>query len=67
MAKRKGSTGTRYTAIGKTPEPSIVHHTITLHDGRIVSLFVNRDTNLVVLDIVDTNERGGFEVYRRTV
>ena len=40
---------------------------VTLKDGRIVSLFVNRDTNLIVLDIVDANEKGGIEVYRHNV
>lgn len=37
---------------------------ITLKDGRTVHLFVNRDTNLVVLDIVDADDQGGIEVYR---
>ena len=37
---------------------------VTLKDGRTVYLFVNRDTNLIVLDIIDANERDGVEVYR---
>ena len=41
-----------------------VHHYVPFDDGRTVALFVNRDTGLVVLDIVDANEQGGVEVYR---
>lgn len=40
---------------------------IHLDDGRVVSLFVNKNTNLVVLDIVDADESGGVEVYRNNV
>ena len=43
------------------------HAYVKLPDGRTVSLFVNIETNLVVLDIVNKNERGGIEVYRRAV
>jgi hypothetical protein len=45
----------------------IIHHNVTLDDGRIVALFVNRDSNLVVLDIIDADEKGGNEVYRHKV
>lgn len=40
---------------------------IKLDDGRTVTLFVNRDTRLVVLDIVDSNALGGTEVYRQVI
>jgi hypothetical protein len=42
----------------------IVHHNVPLDDGRVVALFVNRDSGLVVLDIVDADDKGGVEVYR---
>lgn len=42
----------------------IVRHNVALDDGRTVQLFVNRDTSLVVLDIIDADEQGGCEVYR---
>lgn len=45
----------------------IARRQIELDDGRIVNLFVNRDTRLVVLDIVDSNALGGTEVYRQVV
>ena len=42
-------------------------HTIKLDDGRVISLFVNRDTHLVVLDVVDVDGQSGIEVYRKMV
>ena len=45
----------------------IIHVWIDLPDGRTVSTFVNRGTNLVVLDIVDADSKGGVEVYRKEV
>jgi uncharacterized protein (UPF0218 family) len=42
----------------------IVRHNIVLNDGRTVALFVNRETDLIVLDIVDADDQGGVEVYR---
>lgn len=63
-------------AVKGTPEgdayPSIRWHNVKLDDGRTVQLFVNLDTNLVVLDIHDApnrrgNVKGGVEVYRRNV
>ena len=47
--------------------PRIVRYNVPLDDGRIVTLFVSRDTRLVCLDIVDADERGGCEVYRKVV
>lgn len=40
---------------------------IDLPDGRTVSLFVNIDTALIVVDVVDANEKGGIEILRRNV
>jgi hypothetical protein len=48
-------------------EERITHQYAHLDDGRTISLFVNRDTNLVVLDVVDADEEGGVEVYRRNL
>jgi hypothetical protein len=57
----------RYTGPKAGSEDNIVRHSIGLRDGRVVQLFVNRDTNLVVLDVIDADEQGGTEVYRRTL
>ena len=54
-------------------QPRIVRYQVTLDDGRRVSLFVNRDTRLVVLDVINANESdlwdyaGGCEILRRVV
>lgn len=40
---------------------------VTLPDGREVSLFVNKATGLVVVDVVDADEDGGLEILRQTV
>ena len=62
--------------VAGTPEgdayPSLRWHNVKLDDGRTVQLFVNLDTNLVILDIQDKpnkkgNVKGGIEVYRRIV
>jgi hypothetical protein len=45
----------------------IVRHYVPLDDGRTVALFVNRDSKLIVLDIIDADEQGGNEVYRRKI
>lgn len=50
-----------------TTHQSVTYHSVHLDDGRIVSLFVNRVNGLVVLDIVDADESGGIEVYRKVV
>jgi len=38
-----------------------------LDDGRYVQFFLNRARGLVVVVVVDANERGGVEILRRTV
>ncbi len=39
----------------------------TLADGRHVQCFVNVETGLVVVDVVDADERGGVEIFRGIV
>lgn len=58
--------------VGDAPPPEIFYSGITLPDGRLVQFFVNRETNLVVVDVVYPKPRGkqriaGIEVYRATV
>lgn len=43
------------------------HCWVELPDGRTVSFFVNVNTALVVVDIVDADEKGGIEILRRNV
>lgn len=38
-----------------------------LKDGRRVEFFLNRETNLVVVDVIDKNDKGGVEILRCNV
>ena len=58
---------TQLEAAGKVFDKQLVYSYVHLPDGRTVSMFVNKATNLVVLDIVDANDKGGIEVYRSIV
>ena len=49
-------------------EPSELFYAgLKLPDGRGISLFVNRENGLVVVDVVDKDGEGGVEVFRRMV
>ncbi len=43
------------------------HAWVELPDGRMVKLFVNIETSLVVVDVIDADENGGIEILRRHV
>jgi len=45
----------------------IARQNVKLKDGRVASFFVNRKDNLVVVDIVNKDKKGGVEVYRKKV
>ena len=48
-------------------EPSELFYAgLKLPDGRGVSLFVNRESGLIVIDVVDKDGKGGVEVLRYT-
>ena len=49
-----------------TLDPVRIFH-VTLNDGRHIQFFANVETNLVCVDVVDADEQGGCEVYRREV
>lgn len=44
--------------------PSVFLHTVVLNSGRKVSLFINLETGLVVIDVIRNDDRGGNEVVR---
>jgi len=46
---------------------TIARLNLKMKDGRTVSLFVNRENNLLVGDVIDKNEKGGYEFLRRTL
>jgi len=51
---------------GENP-PQLFYSGIKLPDGRRVQLFVNRETGLVVVDVIDKGGKGGCEIVRRNV
>ena len=52
--------------VGDFPAPEILYAGATLADGRPVQFFLNRETGLIVVDLIDRNERGGRELLRYT-
>ena len=40
---------------------------ITTKDGHVLQLFYNADTDLVVLDLLHKNDKGGNELLRKTL
>lgn len=53
--------------VGDQPPPEILYAGATLDDGRRVQFVLNRETNLIVVDVIDANGSGGVEILRRTV
>ena len=50
--------------VADLPTPEILYAGATLPNGRLVQFFLNRETGLVVVDIMDPNGRRGNEVLR---
>ena len=48
-------------------EGDIARQNVKLKDGRTASFFVNRENNLVVVDVIDKNENGGRAILRRNL
>lgn len=53
--------------VGDQPPPDILYAGAMLDDGRRVQFFLNRETGLVVVDVIDAEGSGGVEILRRTV
>ena len=45
----------------------IHRHTITTKRGNTIQFFYNPDNNLVVVDLIASDESGGLELLRKTV
>jgi len=45
----------------------ITRHYITTRGGNTLSVFYNPDNDLLVIDLVHKNERGGNELVRKTL
>lgn len=47
------------------PMPNIVTWSCPTKAGNSISVFYNRETNLLVVDLVSANEKGGNEIMRK--
>ena len=52
---------------GDTPPPEVLYAGARLLDGRAVQFFLNRETGLVVVDVVDARGAGGREILRASL
>lgn len=52
---------------GDLPPRELFYAGIKLHCGRTVSLFVNRETGLVTVDVPNKKGAGGVETYRAVI
>jgi hypothetical protein len=57
----------KVASVADLPAPELFHAWIKLTDGRTLSLFVNRETGLVVADAHEKRGPYGSEFIRRTV
>lgn len=53
--------------VGKAPPAEILYAGATLKDGRRVQFFLNRETSLVVVDVIAADDTGGVEILRKKV
>ena len=65
--RRTGWASYRVAGVAELPPPDIFLSGVTLDDGRAIQFFVSRETNLVVVDVIDKGCRGGVEILRTHV
>ena len=53
--------------VGDLPKPELFYAGVKLANGRSVSLFVNRETGLVTVDVPNKRGDGGVEILRTVV
>lgn len=51
---------------GELPPPEVFYAGAKLPDGRTVQFFLNRETGLVVVDVLGKDGHGGTEILRQT-
>lgn len=70
---KKNGVSASYTAGGIASNDGFKWHAelfyanAKLKDGRRVTFFLNRETNLIVVDVLDKDETGGVEILRQTL
>lgn len=53
--------------VGKLPPSELLFAGAKLNDGRRIQFFLNRETNLIVVDVMDASGKGGCELLRKQV
>jgi len=54
-------------SVGTQPPAEILYAGVKLKSGKTIQFFVNRETGLVVLDLINKSETGGVELLRKTL
>lgn len=49
------------------PEPDIVRYQFETKSKNVIQVFFNRETSLLVVDLVAKNDKGGNEIVRMTL
>ena len=47
--------------------PDIERHSVTTNGGNTLQLFYNPENDLLVVDLIHENEKGGTELIRKTL
>jgi hypothetical protein len=66
-AKHKVWASFAIAGVADLPKLNILHAGAKLRDGRSVQFFLNLDSGLVVVDVIDKNQKGGVEIVRKTL
>lgn len=53
--------------VGNLPRSELFYAGVGLPDGRRINVFVNRETGLIVVDVIDADDNGGTEILRRNL
>ncbi len=51
--------------VADIPPAEILLSSIKLKDERTIQFFVNRETGLIVLDLIEKDEKAGMELFRK--
>ena len=54
-------------SVGERKPPEILYAGAKLSNGKTIQFFLNRETGLVVVDIVNKGGKSGTEILRKTV
>jgi hypothetical protein len=55
------------SGIDGLPIPELFYASVELPNRKRVQFFVNRESNLIVVDIINKDDKGGIEILRQTI